>query len=201
MSNGFPSMTALLGLLAVAGYQNRDKIGELLGGLGQAGAPGQAGQGNYGGQGGQGNYGGQGAQGQQGGLGGLLGGGQQGGLGGLLGGQGGLGGLLGSLAGGAMGGAGSGGGAPNAGGFLGSGLNEIRDRFAQAGQRDAVESWVGTGPNREIAPNELEQAIGPDVLETLTQKTGLSRDELLSRLARELPTAVDRYTPDGRLPA
>ena len=26
MSRGFPSMTALLGLLALAGYQNRDKL-------------------------------------------------------------------------------------------------------------------------------------------------------------------------------
>jgi uncharacterized protein YidB (DUF937 family) len=40
MSRGFPSMTALLGLLAVAGYQNRDKIAEWLGGLGQQSAPG-----------------------------------------------------------------------------------------------------------------------------------------------------------------
>ena len=36
MSRGFPSMTALLGLLAVAGYQNRDKIAEMLGGIGQS---------------------------------------------------------------------------------------------------------------------------------------------------------------------
>ncbi len=35
MSRGFPSMTALLGLLAIAGYQNRDKIAEMLRGLGQ----------------------------------------------------------------------------------------------------------------------------------------------------------------------
>src|SRR4051812_45012411 len=43
MSRGYPSMTALLGLLAVAGYQNRDKIAELLGGLGKepARSPGQ----------------------------------------------------------------------------------------------------------------------------------------------------------------
>ena len=41
MSRGFPSMTALLGLLAIAGYQNRDKIAEMLGGLGQ-GKPGSA---------------------------------------------------------------------------------------------------------------------------------------------------------------
>jgi uncharacterized protein YidB (DUF937 family) len=44
MSRGFPSMTALLGLLAIAGYQNRDKLAEMLGGLGQSkGAAGQAG--------------------------------------------------------------------------------------------------------------------------------------------------------------
>ena len=63
------------------------------------------------------------------------------------------------------------------------------------------QSWVGTGPNRELAPPHLEQAIGPDVLDTLTERTGLSRQELLARLSKELPHAVDRYTPDGRLPA
>jgi uncharacterized protein YidB (DUF937 family) len=41
-----PSMTALLALLAIAGYQNRDKIAEMLGGLGKKdpGAKGQVGQ-------------------------------------------------------------------------------------------------------------------------------------------------------------
>jgi uncharacterized protein YidB (DUF937 family) len=60
---------------------------------------------------------------------------------------------------------------------------------------------VNQGPNQEIAPHQLEGAIGTDVLSTLTQRTGLSREELLARLSRELPQAVDRYTPDGRLPA
>ena len=42
MSRGMPSMVALLGLLAVAGYQNRNKIAEMLGGVKQApGRPGQ----------------------------------------------------------------------------------------------------------------------------------------------------------------
>src|SRR6476659_5515914 len=35
MSRGMPSMVALLGLLAVAGYQNRDKIAEMVRGVGQ----------------------------------------------------------------------------------------------------------------------------------------------------------------------
>ncbi len=46
----------------------------------------------------------------------------------------------------------------------------------------------------------VKQAIGADVLAALEQQTGLSQDELLARLSRELPAAVDRYTPGGRLP-
>lgn len=165
MSRGFPSMTALLGLLAVAGYQNRDKIAEMLGGLGKNAqtAPGAAGQGP-------------GAAGQEPGAAG------QGGLGGLLG-Q-----LRGSLAG------------TSPGGFLSGGLGELIDRFKQNGQADTVDSWVGTGPNKQVAPSQLEQAIGPDVMDTLSKQTGLSREELLARLSRELPDAVDKYTPQGRLP-
>jgi uncharacterized protein YidB (DUF937 family) len=148
MSRGMPSMTALLGLLAVAGYQNRDKIAEMLRGIGQ-GAPGAAG-------------------------------------------QGGLGGLLGQLRS-SLGGAG-------AGGILSGGLGELVDRFKQSGQAETAESWVKTGPNKPCTPAQLEQAIGPEVLDTLSRQTGLSRDELLARLCRELPDAVDKYTPQGRLP-
>ena len=148
MSRGMPSMTALLGLLAVAGYQNRDKIAEMLRGIGQ-GTPGAAG-------------------------------------------QGGLGGLLGQLRS-SLGGAG-------AGGILSGGLGELVDRFKQSGQAETAESWVKTGPNKPCTPAQLEQAIGPEVVDTLSRQTGLSRDELLARLCRELPDAVDKYTPQGRLP-
>ncbi len=74
-------------------------------------------------------------------------------------------------------------------------------RFQRAGHGAAAQSRVAQEPNKELPPQHLEQAIGPDVLATLTQRTGLSREELLSRLSRELPQAVDRYTPDGRIPA
>ena len=47
---------------------------------------------------------------------------------------------------------------------------------------------------------EMVQAIDPEVLDTLSRQTGLSRQELLARLSRELPDAVDKYTPRGRLP-
>jgi uncharacterized protein YidB (DUF937 family) len=145
-------MTALLGLLAVAGYQNRDKLAEMLGGSG-GNAPGTPGLG-----------------------------------GGAGSGSSGLGGLLGGLGGGGL------------GGLLGGGLNELVDNFKRNGHGETAESWVRTGPNQPIQPHQLERAIGPDVLANLTQQTGLTRDEILSRLSRNLPEAVDRYTPEGRLP-
>ncbi len=152
MSRGMPSMVALLGLLAVAGYQNRDKIADALGGLKQ------------------GSGSGPGPNNENAGAGGVLGK-----LGGLLGGA-------------------------SAGSVLSGGLHDLVERFKQNGHAQEADSWVKTGPNQPLAPDQLEHAIGPDVLNTLSQQTGLSREELLSRLTRELPAAVDKFTPEGRLP-
>jgi uncharacterized protein YidB (DUF937 family) len=144
-------MVALLGLLAVAGYQNRDKIAEVMGGRQQEpdSRPGPSDPPSQGG---------------------LLAK-----LGGLLGGA-------------------------SAGSALSGGLRDLVDRFKQNGHGPAADSWVGTGPNQQLRTDQLEQAIGPDTLNTLLAQTGLSRKELLSRLTRELPTAVDKLTPAGRLP-
>ena len=158
MNRGFPSMTALLGLLAVAGYQNRDKIAEMLGGIGKSTS----------GDGGQSD--GAPADSRPGGISGLLG-------------------QLSSSLGGA-----------SAGGILSGGLSELVDRFRQNGHAETADSWVGTGPNKPITPPQLQQAIGPDVLDNLSRQTGLSQEELLARLSRELPNAVDKYTPQGRMP-
>ncbi|MGN6583643.1 MAG: YidB family protein [Rhizobiaceae bacterium] len=109
-------------------------------------------------------------------------GGSSGGLGGLLGG---LGGMLGGAA---------------TGGSLAGGLGELIDGLKQTGHGDKAESWVGTGANKPIQPNDLESAIGPDTLAKLEQQTGLSKDELLQRLSQNLPAAVDQMTPHGRVP-
>jgi uncharacterized protein YidB (DUF937 family) len=86
------------------------------------------------------------------------------------------------------------------GGLLTGGLGELLERFRQNGQGEAAQSWIDDGPNKEISPPQLKQAIGQDVLAALEQQTGLSQEELLARLSRELPAAVDKYTPGGRLP-
>jgi uncharacterized protein YidB (DUF937 family) len=80
------------------------------------------------------------------------------------------------------------------------GLGDILDRLRNAGAGDQVDSWVGTGSNRPVQRDQVEQAIDPQTLSDLAEQTGLSRDELLERLTRELPDAVDKLTPDGQMP-
>jgi uncharacterized protein YidB (DUF937 family) len=84
---------------------------------------------------------------------------------------------------------------------LSGGLRELMDVFKQKGQGDTADSWVARGPNKQIAPPQLEQAIGADVLQTLSQQTDLSPEEILARLSKNLPDAVDKYTPEGRIPS
>jgi uncharacterized protein YidB (DUF937 family) len=87
-----------------------------------------------------------------------------------------------------------------AGGILSGGLSELLKKFQQAGQGQAAESWVGTGPNQSVPPEDLEKAIGADTLDAVAQRTGIPRDRLLAELREMLPSTVDAMTPDGRLP-
>jgi uncharacterized protein YidB (DUF937 family) len=116
--------------------------------------------------------------------GGAMGGGTGGGLGDVL--KGGLGGLL---AGGA------------AGSVISGGLGDLLKQFQQTGQSDAADSWVSNGPNKEISPGDLANALGADQINSLMSQSGLSRDELLSGLSQHLPNVINHLTPDGRLPS
>ncbi|ESZ76220.1 YidB family protein [Mesorhizobium sp. L103C105A0] len=85
-------------------------------------------------------------------------------------------------------------------GVSGTALGDILDRFRGAGAGSKVDSWVGTGPNEPIQPSEVEAAIDEDTLTSLSMQTGLSREELISRITRDLPEAVSKMTPTGELP-
>jgi uncharacterized protein YidB (DUF937 family) len=106
-----------------------------------------------------------------------------GGLSDLL--KGGLGGLL---AGGA------------AGSILGGGLNDLVKQLQQSGLHEEANSWIGSGPNKTIAANDLATALGPDQINSLMEHSGLSRDELLEGLSQHLPRVVDQLTPEGKVP-
>jgi len=145
MARKLPSLAALLGLVAVAGYQNREKIGEFVKGLTGSDPANVA--------------------------------------------TGALENVKKTL-----------GDGPIASKITG-GLTELVDQFKSQGDGDKAESWVSAGPNAPITEAQMEHALGSDLVDDLVAQTGLNRDELLSRLAKTLPEAVDKLTPEGRLPA
>jgi uncharacterized protein YidB (DUF937 family) len=178
-----PMMMALLALLAYKALKGRS-------GSGHASAPQQPGSGSRTASQPSGGTATAGAP--SGGLGDILGGLLGGRTGGTPAGaslqnlmKGGLGGLL----------AGAG-----AGSVLSGGLGNLMKEFQDRGHGDVAQSWVGAGPNQAIAPDDLENALGSETLDTIAQQTGMSRSELLAGLGDHLPELVDQLTPNGRLP-
>jgi uncharacterized protein YidB (DUF937 family) len=85
------------------------------------------------------------------------------------------------------------------GGALG-GLGGLLGKFGAAGLGDKAASWVGTGPNESLSPEEVEQALGADGVDQLARDAGVSREEAKGGLAAMLPNLVDKLTPGGAMP-
>jgi uncharacterized protein YidB (DUF937 family) len=86
------------------------------------------------------------------------------------------------------------------GGALLAGLRDVLDRFRQNNARSPADSWVSTGPNQPISAEELERTLGTERIQWLMTQTGLNKEALLAGLAQSLPDAIDKMTPDGRVP-
>jgi len=151
VSRGYPSMTALLAVLAIAGYQNRDKIAEWVkSAQGKLDSPSR-------------------------GSGASAGGGPPGNLGGALAGR-------------------------SIGDLLSNGLRDLVDSFKQAGMaRQPIRGSAMARTSKLVLPI-WKGPLGQTYWRPWSQQTGLSREEILSRLSKNLPDAVDKYTPQGRIP-
>lgn len=132
-------------------------------------------------------------------------------LGSLLGGgaaSGGMGAVLGSLLGGgaapqqqvpAQPGAGGMGGLGGALAGLG-GLGGLLSQFQQAGLGHVAESWIGSGPNQPVTPDQLQQVLGHDRVNDMAAQANMPAHDMLSQLSHLLPPAVDKLTPQGASP-
>jgi len=74
------------------------------------------------------------------------------------------------------------------------GLGGLISRFEQAGMGDVVGSWIGRGSNMPISGGQLQDVLGPEVIQGIAQKLGMNASTLL-------PTLIDHLTPNGQAPA
>lgn len=121
-------------------------------------------------------------------------------IGNLLGGAGGssspIGGILSSILGGGQGGAMT---SPGGSGF-GGGLGGLVSQFERAGLGHVAQSWIGSGTNQPVSPDQLQSVFGETQVHDMARQAGLQPHDFLSQLSQHLPRAVDGITPDGRLP-
>ena len=77
------------------------------------------------------------------------------------------------------------------------GLQGIVTQMESQGFGNTVKSWVGTGANQPISPDQVHAAFGSEAIAALAAKFGLNPQEVAQKLAQALPQAVDHLTPSG----
>ena len=80
------------------------------------------------------------------------------------------------------------------------GLDGLVDQLRNAGLGDAVDSWIGTGANQPVDPQQLGAALGDEKVQQLSAGTGLDIGTLLPMLAAFLPQIINMLTPNGSVP-
>ena len=80
------------------------------------------------------------------------------------------------------------------------GLPGLLEMFKSKGLGDIVQSWISTGPNKNISARKVKKGLGSDLLEQLAGTTGVSKGAASSQLAKYLPYIINKLTPKGEVP-
>jgi uncharacterized protein YidB (DUF937 family) len=81
------------------------------------------------------------------------------------------------------------------------GVQGLVAQFEKQGLGPTVQSWIGTGANQPISPDQVHQVFGSGMIAQLAAKAGMNPQDLAQKLSQVLPGAIDKLTPDGKIPA
>jgi uncharacterized protein YidB (DUF937 family) len=80
------------------------------------------------------------------------------------------------------------------------GLSGLIQQFHEKGLGSLVSSWVGTGQNLPISPNQVQEVLGNEQVKEIAAKAGISPEAASSHLSQLLPMLIDKLTPNGQVP-
>ena len=80
------------------------------------------------------------------------------------------------------------------------GVGDLISKFQQAGLGDVVSSWIGTGQNKPVSPDQLKDVLGSDMLGNIAKQLGVSHGDAAGQLSQMLPEVLDKLTPHGSVP-
>jgi len=76
-------------------------------------------------------------------------------------------------------------------------LGGLVQKFEAAGLGPVISSWIGNGENQPVSTDALHDILGSDLVQQISDKTGLPLEQLLPQIAEHLPQLVDGMTPNG----
>jgi uncharacterized protein YidB (DUF937 family) len=80
------------------------------------------------------------------------------------------------------------------------GIEGLQQKFQANDLGHIFSSWVSTGANQPISPEQLTQTLGHDNVQQIAQQAGVSHGEAASALAQLLPALINKLTPNGTAP-
>ena len=80
------------------------------------------------------------------------------------------------------------------------GIAGMMQNFQQNGLGNLLQSWISTGHNLPISPEQIQQVLGHQQVAQIADQAGVSHEEASSGLASLLPQIVDKLTPNGQVP-
>jgi uncharacterized protein YidB (DUF937 family) len=80
------------------------------------------------------------------------------------------------------------------------GLSGLMQSFHDKGLGGLMSSWVGTGQNLPITPDQIQHVLGSEQVKELAAKAGISPEMASSTLSTMLPSLIDKLTPNGQMP-
>ena len=81
------------------------------------------------------------------------------------------------------------------------GVQGVVSQLESQGLGGVAKSWISNGPNQPISPEQVHQVFGSDMISQLAAKAGVNPQDLAAKLSQMLPTAIDKLTPAGTVPA
>lgn len=79
------------------------------------------------------------------------------------------------------------------------GVQGLLSNLASGGLGEQVNSWLSTGSNLPVSADQISAALNSEQLTKLAAAVGIDASSLPDMLAKILPAAVDRASPDGTL--
>ncbi len=80
------------------------------------------------------------------------------------------------------------------------GLSGLVKAFQDKGLDQIISSWISTGKNLPVSRGQIQEVLGPDKIQQMSQSLGVSNRQVSATLAKLLPELIDKLTPDGNLP-